>query len=82
MPRKMIFRSKINCRVCGEEFQPKGINIVMCSEVCRNKNRREWESNHIQKLRENTALLLYTAQQMIVGLTIFQSEAAFSWIVR
>ena len=52
MPRKMIFRSKINCRVCGEEFQPKGINIVMCSEVCRNKNRREWESNHIQKLRE------------------------------
>ena len=35
----------INCRVCGEKFQPKKITGKMCSQICRTKWNTDWVSN-------------------------------------
>ena len=56
MPRRTIFLSRIKCRVCKTPFQPKAITSVMCSEVCRNINKRMWSSDRMKRMRERRSI--------------------------
>ena len=52
MPRKTIFLSRKKCRVCKKLYQPVSSVSVMCSEVCRNINRRNSYSLRLDKMRK------------------------------
>ena len=41
----------IKCRVCDILFQPKSNKSVMCSEVCRQKYKREWSYDRYEKMK-------------------------------
>ena len=42
----------INCRVCGERFQPKAITSMLCSPACRSKNKRDASYDRYEKMRK------------------------------
>ena len=44
--------SPIKCKVCDILFQPKSINVKMCSEVCRQKYKREWHYDRYEEMRK------------------------------
>ena len=45
-------KQQIKCKICKNLFMPKSIKTVMCSEVCRQKYKRDYYSDRYADMRE------------------------------
>jgi len=50
--KKIKSLSSKKCRICKKLFVPNAKTTVMCSDICRFMNRRDWEADNNKSKRE------------------------------
>jgi len=45
-------RQQVECKVCKSIFMPKAVTSVMCSEVCRQKHKRDYHYDRYAEMKE------------------------------